>query len=165
MWEAWKVSLTLRHNAIAFNFDCWHSNSWFAPLKLIDILKFGSFPLRWQSGQVGRVRVRVWLGQFDLIRLSGYESSRVRSGRVSGLLVSGRFRFRIVSGRVGRLSGHLMSGHFGFRVGSVIESSSVGLFGFWVVSGRVGSVIGSSSVGSFRISDRIRSDRFGYWVI
>jgi hypothetical protein len=54
------------------------------------------------------------LGQFDSVRLSGHGSSRVRSGQVPGLLVSGRFRFRDLSG----------------RVGSVIGSSNVG--SFWI---------------------------------
>jgi hypothetical protein len=56
-------------------------------------------------GRVGWVRVRVELGQFDSVRLLGHESSRIGSGRVSGLLVSGRFRFWVVSGRVGSVIG------------------------------------------------------------
>jgi hypothetical protein len=90
--------------------------------------------------------------------------------------VSGRIR----SGRSGRLSGHLMLGYFRFwvvsdRVGSVIGSSSVrlfwisirlrsgwlsdhlvsGHFRFRIVSGQVGLVIGSSSVGLFRVLNHI----------
>jgi hypothetical protein len=61
-------------------------------------------------GQVGQVQIG--LGQFDSVRLSGHGSSRVGLGQVSDLLVSDRFRFQVVSG----------------RVGSVIGLSSVGLF-------------------------------------
>jgi hypothetical protein len=56
-------------------------------------------------GWAGSGSGRVGLGQFDSIRLSGYESSRVESGRVSGLLVSDRFRFQVVSGRLGSIIG------------------------------------------------------------
>jgi hypothetical protein len=56
-------------------------------------------------GWAGSGSGRVGLGQFDSIRLSGYESSRVESGRVSGLLVSDRFRFQVVSGRLGSVIG------------------------------------------------------------
>jgi hypothetical protein len=54
-------------------------------------------------------------------------SSRVRSSRVSGFLVSGHFRFRVISGRVGsvirssnvrsfQISGYIKSGWVGYRV-------------------------------------------------
>jgi hypothetical protein len=80
----------------------------------------------WVEVAIGRVRVG--LGQFDLIRLlSGHESGRVRLGRVSDLLVSGHFRFRVVSGHVGSvigsysvgsfwISGRVRSGQVGYRV-------------------------------------------------
>jgi hypothetical protein len=117
---------------------------------------------------IERVRSgRVGLGQFDSVRLSDHGAGLIRLGWVSGLLVSGRFGFWVVSGRVrsvigsssvglfqilGRIRSGQLSSYFGFRVvsgwvGSVIESSSVGLFR--VVLSQVGLVIRSSNVGSF----------------
>jgi hypothetical protein len=64
------------------------------------------------------VRGRVGLHKFDTVRLLGHGSDRVGLDRVSGLLMSGRFRFRVVSG----------------QAGLVIGSSSIGSF---QISGRI----------------------------
>jgi hypothetical protein len=73
-------------------------------------------------------------------------SYQVRSGWVSGHLVSGHFGSRIILGRVrsGRVSSHLVPGHFGFQI----------------VSGRVGSAIRP-----FRVSGHIKSGWIKYLVI
>jgi hypothetical protein len=124
------------------------------------------------------------LDRIGSIWLSKIIGSRVGSGWVSGLLVSGRFRFQVVSSQIGsifglssigsfRISDHIKSG----RVRSVIESSSVGSyqvgsgrlsghFRFRVISSHIGLVIGSFIVRSFQILNHIRLDRIGsYFTI
>jgi hypothetical protein len=49
-----------------------------------------------RTGRAGSGSGRVGLGQFDSVRLSSHGS-----GWISGFLMSGHFRFRVVSGRVG----------------------------------------------------------------
>jgi hypothetical protein len=85
-------------------------------------------------------------------------SYQVESGRVSGHLVSGQFRFRVVSSRVGssiesysvgsfRVSGRIRLGWIGYRV----------ILNFCLY--QTGSGIGLFSVGSFRVLNRIESRR------
>jgi hypothetical protein len=107
-------------------------------------------------------------------------SYQVKSGQVSGYLVSGHFGYRVISGQVGsgiesssvgsfhilrrirsgpRVSSHLISGHFSFWVVSGRVSDHLVLDHF--TSGQVRSGFESFSVGLFWIMNCIGLRRVG----